>query len=83
MNKLTDTEIEKKICELLEFIAKSKFTAIVVSNEVGLGIVPDTKLGRRFRDLAGIINKFIAQKACKAYFLVSGIPINLNSIRRL
>jgi adenosylcobinamide kinase/adenosylcobinamide-phosphate guanylyltransferase len=47
---------------------------VVVSNEVGLGIVPDTPLGREFRDLQGRANQTIARAADEVYFVVAGIP---------
>jgi adenosylcobinamide kinase / adenosylcobinamide-phosphate guanylyltransferase len=50
---------------------------IAVSNEVGLGIVPDNPLARRFRDLAGMLNQKAAQAADEAYFMASGIPVKL------
>jgi len=50
---------------------------IVVSNEVGLGIVPDNPLARRFRDLAGQLNQKMAMVADEAYFAVSGVPMRL------
>jgi adenosylcobinamide kinase / adenosylcobinamide-phosphate guanylyltransferase len=82
MKKLTDDAIIKKLSGLFSFIERSEFAAIVVSNEVGLGLVPNTALGRRFRDLAGTINKLAAEKADRAYFLVSGIPLDLKPKRR-
>jgi adenosylcobinamide kinase / adenosylcobinamide-phosphate guanylyltransferase len=51
--------------------------AIVVTNEVGSGIVPDNALARRFRDCAGRANQIIAQAADEAWFLVSGIPVRV------
>ena len=81
MKKLTDKMIIQRLSDLFELILKSRFSAIIVSNELGLGLVPNTKLGRRFRDLAGIINKLAAQKAAQAYLLVSGIALNLKNKR--
>jgi adenosylcobinamide kinase/adenosylcobinamide-phosphate guanylyltransferase len=52
-------------------------TCIVVSNEVGLGIVPDNALARRFRDLAGIMNQRMARTADDVYFLAAGIPMKI------
>jgi adenosylcobinamide kinase/adenosylcobinamide-phosphate guanylyltransferase len=52
-------------------------TAIVVSNEVGLGIVPDNALARRFRDIAGFANQLLAQAADEVFFLAAGIPVKI------
>ena len=50
---------------------------IIVSNEVGMGIVPADPLSRRFRDLSGMINQRIAEGVDTVIFMVSGIPIFL------
>jgi adenosylcobinamide kinase/adenosylcobinamide-phosphate guanylyltransferase len=50
---------------------------IVVSNEVGLGIVPDNPLARMFRDYAGLLNQKVAQAADEVYFTASGIPVKI------
>lgn len=50
---------------------------IVVSNEVGLGIVPDNPLARKFRDCAGMVNQRIARVADEVYFTASGIPMKI------
>jgi len=52
-------------------------TIICVSNEVGLGIVPDTGLGRVFRDLLGRVNQEFAAAADEAYLLIAGLPLKL------
>ncbi len=50
---------------------------VVVSNEVGAGIVPETALGRRFRDLAGWVNQEVARIADEVYWVTAGIPIRI------
>jgi adenosylcobinamide kinase/adenosylcobinamide-phosphate guanylyltransferase len=50
---------------------------IVVTNEVGCGVVPETALGRRFRDCAGRANQVIARGADEVYLMVSGIPVRI------
>lgn len=62
---------------LLAACKKTAADVIVVSNEVGMGIVPDTPLGRLFRDIAGRANQRLAAAADEAYLLVSGLPVRL------
>ena len=50
---------------------------IIVSNEVGMGLVPDNKLGRFYRDLLGKANQLIAQHADEVYFMMTGIPMKI------
>jgi len=50
---------------------------IIVSNEVGMGIVPDNKLARLFRDIAGQANQMVAAAAGEAWLVASGIPLRL------
>ena len=50
---------------------------IIVSNEVGLGVVPPSQLGRMFRDLAGLVNQRVAQAADEVYFLTAGLSQRL------
>lgn len=49
----------------------------LVSNELGNGVVPENRLARRFRDLAGIVNQRLAAAADEAWLLVSGLPVKL------
>jgi len=51
--------------------------ALVVSNEIGLGLVPPTPLGRHYRDIAGKVNQMLAFQADEAYLMVSGIPLKI------
>ena len=55
---------------------------IAVSNEVGGGIVPTTKVGRRFRDLQGWANQILAQEADVVVLVVAGLPLPLKTIDR-
>lgn len=66
-------DIEKYITKACASLKKIKANSIIVSNEVGLGIVPENKLGRDFRDIAGKANQIIAKNANKVFFMVSGI----------
>ncbi len=51
----------------------------IVSNEVGMGIVPDNELTRKFRDFAGILNQKVAEAADDVYLVTAGIPIKIKS----
>lgn len=66
--------IKNEINKIIRALRKIKGTVIIVSNEVGLGIVPDNELGREFRDIAGSINQIFAKAADWVFFIVSGIP---------
>ncbi len=54
-------------------------TIYIVSNEVGMGIVPENEMARRFRDAAGILNQKVAEIADEVYMVVMGIPIKIKS----
>lgn len=66
-------EVERLLAALPRIAAP----LFVVSNEVGFGIVPENRLARRFRDLAGIVNQRLAQRADEAWLVVSGLPLRL------
>jgi adenosylcobinamide kinase/adenosylcobinamide-phosphate guanylyltransferase len=60
---------------LLEACAQATAPIVLVSNEVGLGIVPDNALARRFRDEAGRLHQAIAARAGRVVFMVAGLPM--------
>ncbi len=62
---------------LLRAIRRSGARVVLVSNELGMGLVPADAGSRRFRELAGDVNRLVAQEADDAYFVVSGIPLPL------
>lgn len=74
---LTDSEILKALRKLTRCISQSKAVTILVSNEVGGGIVPDNLLARRFRDLLGLANQMMAKGADEVIFMQSGIPLEI------
>jgi adenosylcobinamide kinase/adenosylcobinamide-phosphate guanylyltransferase len=73
VNKLEKIAIAE-ISELIEFISATGSVFIIVSNEVGLGVVPDNKMARDYRDILGKVNQLIARSADEVYFMISGIP---------
>ena len=74
---LADCEWEKEASALVEALVRQKSPVVLVTNEVGLGIVPDNALARRFRDAAGILNQMIARAAVEVEFVVAGIPMRV------
>ena len=64
---------------LLDLYQSSNASWIVVSNEVGLGVVPPTKLGRIFADELGRVNQIVAVKADDVYFMAAGLTLKLKS----
>ncbi len=70
-------EVLPEIENLLAVRAESNKTLLVVTNEVGLGIVPDNALARQYRDLLGAANRRIAEEADVVYLLVSGVPVKI------
>jgi len=73
--------LEETDC-LLKTIKNTDATFILVSNEVGMGVVPVTRMGRKFRDIAGIVNQTIARDADEVYFMLAGIPIKMRHKNR-
>jgi adenosylcobinamide kinase/adenosylcobinamide-phosphate guanylyltransferase len=71
--KQKQSQILGEINKLCKVCRESKSDVIIVSNEVGLGIVPDNALSRVFRDIAGSANQILADEADEVYFLVAGI----------
>lgn len=70
-------ESDADIDGLLGAIAATSSPVICVSNEVGMGLVPDNALGRRFRDAQGTLNRKVAAKADLAVFVAAGLPLVL------
>lgn len=74
--------IERLILEQVAGLAetvKRGLDLIVVSNEIGLGVVPEHHLGRLFRDLAGKTNQVLAARSDSVYLVVAGIPLEIKS----
>lgn len=81
---LTQDQIKDTCIELGKHILDSKVKDVfLVTNEVGMGLVPENKEGRLYRDLLGICNQTFASIAKEVFFLVSGIPILLKPSPRI
>ena len=72
---LNDRPVEEAVGGLLEALNRRRGRTVLVSNEVGLGIVPDNKLARDFRDAAGVLHGKLAARAQHVHFMVAGIPM--------
>ena len=74
---LADRPIEPEIEHLLEVLREPTVPIVLVSNEVGLGIVPDNALARKFRDQQGRLNQRVAALATRVVFMAAGLPMFL------
>lgn len=72
-----ENAVIERIEEMMVAVAESSADFIMVTNEVGMGLVPQNALGRLFRDIAGWANQKIAQVADKVYLMVSGIQVEV------
>jgi len=72
---LAEKEVTAEMQELLDCIAHSEAHFIIVTNEVGLGVVPADRVSRLYRDMLGRANQILAARADEVYLLVAGIPI--------
>ena len=77
MQGVPESKIGAQVEKFCKAAAASPVTTVVVSNEVGSGLVPATDLGRQFRDYLGRANLIAARYARHAYLMASGIPIVL------
>jgi adenosylcobinamide kinase / adenosylcobinamide-phosphate guanylyltransferase len=73
------SDIEAQTAGLLQALAGRSGPTVLVSNEVGLGIVPDNALARRFRDAQGLLNQRVAAQAARVIMMVAGIPVAVKS----
>lgn len=74
--------VQAELTALLQTCQAHDATYIVVSNEVGLGLVPDNPLGRLYRDLLGQANQRLARHAEAVYFMVAGLPVEVKTLAR-
>lgn len=72
-----NNDVDSACLRLADCLARPRGPWVVVSNEVGLGIVPDNALARRFRDAAGRLNQMVAERANHVLFMVAGLPMTV------
>ncbi len=79
-NPLAEREIVAAAHRLIEVYEQTAAAWIVVSNEVGLGVVPPSALGAAYRDALGRVNQIVAARADKVYFMAAGLALELKAL---
>ena len=74
---LASADVDAEIERLEAALTQAAAPIVLVANEVGFGIVPDDALGRRFRDLQGVLNQRIAARADRVVLVVAGLPLTM------
>ncbi|MFC1918850.1 bifunctional adenosylcobinamide kinase/adenosylcobinamide-phosphate guanylyltransferase [Chloroflexota bacterium] len=74
---LMEEEVTSEIGELTECINRLDASFIIVTNEVGTGLVPTNKMGRLYRDVLGKANQLLAQQADEVHLMVSGLAVKI------
>jgi adenosyl cobinamide kinase/adenosyl cobinamide phosphate guanylyltransferase len=77
---LAEADVEAEIVRLEQALADATAPVVLVANEVGFGIVPVHPLGRRFRDLQGVLNQRIAARADRVVLVVAGLPLAVKGV---
>jgi len=72
--------VMNKLTELINSARSCQATVIFVTNEVGMGIVPDNALAREYRDLAGMANQIVAANADEVYLVISGLAVDIKKL---
>ena len=76
-----EKEVIAEISELVDCISQVDASFIIVTNEVGLGIVPAISMSRLYRDLLGRANQILAQHTDEVYLMVAGLPVKIKPMR--
>lgn len=75
--RIADVDMAARVDEVLEAIRRTPARVVLVSNELGFGLVPTSRSARAFRDVAGRVNQQIAASADEVYFVISGQSLRL------
>jgi adenosylcobinamide kinase/adenosylcobinamide-phosphate guanylyltransferase len=76
-DSLAEKAVTHEINELIDCLSRVAASFIIVTNEVGMGLVPVNKVGRTYRDLLGKANQRLAEKADEVYLMVAGLPVKI------
>ena len=75
MANLSKKKIDAKIKEFIDALKATEATIIIVSNEIGWGIVPENKLSREFRDIIGLLHQRVAKVSSQVHLMVAGLSL--------
>lgn len=75
-----ESQIYNYFYRIIDSVNKVDSHIIAVTNEIGMGIVPDNKISRIFRDITGRVNQNLARESLEVYLCVSGIPIKIKGV---
>jgi len=73
----TEGDLDARVTDLLDALARRRAPVVMVSNEVGMGLVPETPLGRVFRDVVGRAHQRVAAAADEIYLAAMGVVVRL------
>ncbi|MBB6485088.1 bifunctional adenosylcobinamide kinase/adenosylcobinamide-phosphate guanylyltransferase [Rhizobium lusitanum] len=74
---MAERDMAAEFAALTEFLPKARSRLVLVSNEVGLGIVPENRMARAFRDHAGRLHQMVAAESAEVYFIAAGLPLKM------
>lgn len=78
--ELVEEKLDVEIRELVECIEGTNASFVLISNEVGMGLVPENRLGRMYRDLLGSTNQTLARRADEVYLMVAGLAVDMKRL---
>lgn len=78
---MAEADVKVECAHLIGTLKQMIVPVVFVSNEVGLGIVPENEMAREFRDLAGHVNQIVASNVDEAYFIAAGLPMVLKAAK--
>jgi len=77
MQTRDEKQMEEAVFQLIDTLQNVACPVVLVSNEVGAGIVPENRLARQYRDIIGLANQAVAKSAGKVIWMVAGIPVTV------